>query len=90
MKIYLDDDTSESEDDSKRKKSKRALNDDQFEEVPIDQRMFNFYLCNFLLFPPPSSAMKRIHLDAEDLALGHVLAQSKKSREQLVDHSYNR
>ncbi len=89
MKIYLDDDTSESEDDSKRKKSKRALNDDQFEEVPIDQRMFNFYLLNSLLFPP-SSAMKRIHLDAEDLALGHVLAQSKKSREQLVDHSYNR
>ena len=34
--------------------------------------------------------MKRIHLDAEDLALGHTLAQSKKNREQLLDHSYNR
>jgi hypothetical protein len=34
--------------------------------------------------------MKRIHLDAEDLALGHVMAQSKKNREQLIDHSYNR
>jgi len=35
-------------------------------------------------------AMKRIHLDADDLALGHVMAQSKKNREQLIDHSYNR
>jgi hypothetical protein len=34
--------------------------------------------------------MKRIHLDAEDLALGHVMAQSKSNREQLIDHSYNR
>jgi hypothetical protein len=34
--------------------------------------------------------MKRIHLDAEHLALGHVLSQSKKNREQLIDHSYNR
>ncbi len=34
--------------------------------------------------------MKRIHLDADDLALGHVMAQSKKNREQLIDHSYNR
>ncbi|CAF1221691.1 unnamed protein product [Rotaria sordida] len=34
--------------------------------------------------------MKRIHLDAEDLALGHVMAQSKRNREQLIDHSYNR
>ena len=34
--------------------------------------------------------MKRVHLDAEDLALGHVMAQSKKNRENLIDHSYNR
>lgn len=34
--------------------------------------------------------MKRVHLDAEDLALGHVVAQSKKSREHVVDRSYNR
>jgi len=44
----------------KLEKSKRALNDDHFEEVPIDQ------------------PMKRFHLDAEDLAIGHVMAQSKK------------
>ncbi|CAF2672416.1 unnamed protein product [Rotaria sp. Silwood2] len=66
------DDSSESEDDAKSKKSKRALNDDGFEEVPVDQ------------------PMKRIHLDAEDLALGHVMAQSKRNREHLIDHSYNR
>ena len=36
------------------------------------------------------TAMKRVHLDAEDLALGHVMAQSKKNRENLIDHSYNR
>ena len=35
-------------------------------------------------------AMKRVQLDAEGLALGHVLAQSKKSREQVIDQSYNR
>lgn len=34
--------------------------------------------------------MKRIHLDADELAIGHVMAQSKKNREQLIDHSYNR
>ncbi len=42
MKCPLDDDSSESEDDTKSKKSKRALNDDEFEEVPIDQRMVFF------------------------------------------------
>ncbi|CAF4604475.1 unnamed protein product [Rotaria sp. Silwood1] len=72
LKTKKNDDLSESEDDDKPKKSKRALNDDGFEEVPIDQ------------------PMKRIHLDAEDLALGHVMAQSKRNREQLIDHSYNR
>lgn len=36
----LDDESSESEDEGKSKKKKRALNDDGFEEVPIDQRMF--------------------------------------------------
>ncbi len=40
IKIYLDEDSSESEDDTKSKKSKRALNDNEFEEVPIDHRMF--------------------------------------------------
>lgn len=40
IEIYLDDDSSDSEDDEKPKKSKRSLNDNEFEEVPIDQRMF--------------------------------------------------
>ncbi|UJR20609.1 hypothetical protein I4U23_023734 [Adineta vaga] len=66
------DDSSDSEEDSKPKKNKRALNNDEFEEVPIDH------------------PMKRIHLDPNGLALGHVMAQSKRNREQVVDHSYNR
>jgi len=92
LKCPLDDDSSESEDDTKSKKSKRALNDDEFEEVPIDQRMFflNIYFFDSILSFFFLSAMKRIHLDAEDLALGHVMAQSKSNREQLIDHSYNR
>lgn len=41
FEISLDDEeSSESEDDVKPKKSKRPLNDNEFEEVPIDQRMF--------------------------------------------------
>ncbi|CAF0795514.1 unnamed protein product [Adineta ricciae] len=39
---------------------------------------------------PIGQPMKRVHLDAEGLAIGHVMAQSKKNREQLIDHSYNR
>jgi len=44
LKFYLDDDddSSQSEDDIKSKKSKRSLNDDEFEEVPIDHRMFSY------------------------------------------------
>ncbi|CAF3257565.1 unnamed protein product [Rotaria socialis] len=72
LKTKKDNDSSESEDDAKPKKSKRPLNDNEFEEVPIDQ------------------PMKRIHLDADDLALGHVIAQSRRNREQVLDHSYNR
>jgi len=69
------DDSSESEDDDtnkRKKKPKRALRDDEFEEVPIDQ------------------PIKRVRLDAEGLALGHVMAQSKANREQIIDHAYNR
>ena len=35
--------------------------------------------------------MKRIHLDPNDLALGHVYftIKKKRNREQLIDHSYN-
>ncbi|CAF4390397.1 unnamed protein product, partial [Rotaria magnacalcarata] len=39
LKTKKDNDSSESEDDAKPKKSKRPLNDNEFEEVPIDQRM---------------------------------------------------
>ena len=86
-----DDDSTDSENERKPKKSKRALKDDEFEEVPVDQRMLKTTICdfNFRLFPF-FLAMKRIHLDADELALGHMMAQSKKNREHLVDHSYNR
>ncbi|CAF1008840.1 unnamed protein product [Adineta steineri] len=39
---------------------------------------------------PVDQPMKRVHLDADDLALGHMMSQSKKNREQLIDRSYNR
>ncbi len=39
-----DDDSGELEDETKSKKSKRALNDGEFEEVPIDQRMSENFL----------------------------------------------
>jgi hypothetical protein len=45
---------------------------------------------SILIFLCLRLAMKRVHLDADDLAIGHVMAQSKKNREQLIDHSYNR
>ena len=88
--MHLVDDSSDSEEETKRKKSKRALKDDEFEEVPIDQRTSRVRSSSYTLLFSFRAAMKRVYLDAEGLALGHVMAQSKKNREQLVDHSYNR
>lgn len=44
IEMFLVDDSSESEDDTKSKRSKRGLNDDEFEEVPIDHRMHFFII----------------------------------------------
>lgn len=82
--------SSDSEDEVKPKKSKRAGKDDGFEEVPVDQRNSPALWLRLFGAISLSLAMKRVHLDAEDLALGHVMAQSKKNREQLIDYSYNR
>lgn len=39
---------------------------------------------------PANEPLKRVRLDAEGMALGHVMAQSKKNREDVVDHAFNR
>ena len=87
-----DDTTSDSDDEEKgrkSKKNKRSLKDDEFEEVPIDHR--NASTCSFSpILLPCFLAMKRVHLDAEGLAIGHVMAQSRQGREQVIDKSYNR
>lgn len=95
LKTNIDEDDASSESDDeekgrKSKKNKRASNDDDgFEEVPIDQRKSSRYSFSEHFFFSPV-AMKRVHLDAEGLAIGHVMAQSRQNREQVIDKSYNR
>ena len=89
-----EDEMEEDEFDTETKKRKKTSTKENtkagFEEVPQSKSFLSLKINFFFTKPLLNSCFVEVKLNPEELALGEMMVNSKKVRNQLLDDSYNK